>query len=267
MRVLLNQFAKSSALGIFLLALSGVVQASPGLWKGFYTPKEGFSKTTVGRPGSGGQNCISEILKAEAKYGIPNSLLLAIGIQEAGWRGPQGLTVWPWTVNADGLGKYFKTRDKALAWAAARVKAGTKSIDVGCMQINLKWHGSAFDGLEDVFSPASNVDYAARFLLSLYKSSGDWTNAAGMYHSRNEGRQTAYLSKLKSNQQYVLTHLDELTSLRPAEKAATASAGPNPPPIFWSASLSQGGEVINKSYSIYSSREIQAILPDFSNGE
>jgi len=267
MRILLNQITWTAMLGTFSFLLAGLGQASPGLWKGFYTPKEGPSGSSKSSPGSNGQSCIAEILKAEARYGIPENLLLAIGIQEAGWRGPDGLTVWPWTVNADGLSKYFKTRGKALAWAEKQMNAGTKSIDVGCMQINLKWHGREFDGLEDAFSPASNVDYAARFLLSLYRSSGDWTKAAGMYHSRTEDRQIAYLSKLKSNLQYVQTHLDKLVSIGPAKRTAVSSARLNPPSVFWSASLTRSGDANNKAYSIYSSREIQAILPNFSSGE
>ena len=38
----------------------------------------------------------------------------------------------------------------------------------GCMQINWRWHGSAFDGVSDMLDPVKNTRYAARFLRLLH---------------------------------------------------------------------------------------------------
>ena len=41
-----------------------------------------------------------------------------------------------------------------------------------------------FASLADAFDPEENADYAARFLRQLYAETGNWTAAAGLYHSR-----------------------------------------------------------------------------------
>jgi soluble lytic murein transglycosylase-like protein len=61
---------------------------------------------------------------------------------------------------------------------------GARSYDVGCFQINYRWHGQHFASLDQMFDPDANAAYAARFLSELYAEFGDWSRAAGAYHSR-----------------------------------------------------------------------------------
>jgi soluble lytic murein transglycosylase-like protein len=78
-----------------------------------------------------------------------------------------------------------------------RLKArGVTNIDVGCMQVNLRWHGHAFETLEQAFDPAYNVAYAAAFLLDLRASENSWTKAIGVYHSRTPKFSGPYRSKV-----------------------------------------------------------------------
>jgi phytoene dehydrogenase-like protein len=58
-----------------------------------------------------------------------------------------------------------------------------RSIDVGCMQVNLMHHPDAFANLDLAFDPQVNAAYAARFLKELFAQTGDWTKAAALYHS------------------------------------------------------------------------------------
>ena len=44
----------------------------------------------------------------------------------------------------EGKGKWFQTRDEALSYVFKHFKRGARSFDVGCFQINFKWHGQAF---------------------------------------------------------------------------------------------------------------------------
>ena len=92
---------------------------------------------------------------------------------------------WPWTINVRGKGHYYKTKEAAVAAAKAFRKRGIKSFDVGCMQINMKFHGHEFASLEEAFDPQTNVEYAARFLKRLYDRRQDWMKAATDYHSKN----------------------------------------------------------------------------------
>lgn len=217
-------------------------------------------------PALRGADCLAAILDAQARYDIPDNLLLAIGIQEAGRREPEGLTVWPWTVNAAGEGAFFKTAEEALTWVRAKQRAGIASIDVGCMQVNQKWHGRAFGSLEQAFDPAANVDYAARFLAQLKQETGDWWAAAGRYHSATEEHRDVYLAALKRNHAAVNAQLSTLIAqASTAQMFALAAAEPAapavpPPPVYWSA----GGAVEKPSrFSIYSNHPMQPVLPAY----
>ena len=84
----------------------------------------------------------------------------------------------------EGTGRWFTTLDEARAYVFSHFKNGARSFDVGCFQINYKWHGAAFRSIDDMFDPVLNALYAAEFLLELYGEFGDWAGAAGAYHSR-----------------------------------------------------------------------------------
>ncbi len=60
---------------------------------------------------------------------------------------------------------------------------GVRSIDVGCMQVNLMHHPDAFGSLEQAFDPTANASYAGRFLTQLYEQTGTWPKATAGYHS------------------------------------------------------------------------------------
>ena len=142
--------------------------------------------------------CAAEIAQAERAYGIPTKLLDSIAIVESGrWDATSRASVaWPWTVMANGEGKFFPTKAEAVA-EVKRLKArGVRNIDVGCMQVNLGYHPDAFSGLEDAFEPASNVGYAARFLKGLYGATQHWPTAASYYHSQTPKLAAEYRDKL-----------------------------------------------------------------------
>ena len=90
---------------------------------------------------------------------------------------------WPWTINAEGEGQFFDTRQQAIDAVKALQARGVQSIDVGCLQVNLMYHPDAFASLEEAFDPRGNANYAARFLNSLYAGSKDWASAIAAYHS------------------------------------------------------------------------------------
>jgi len=128
--------------------------------------------------------CEDAALVAAAETGVPVSVLRAITLTETGRKYGKKLRPWPWTVNMEGAGKWFPTAQEARAYAQNRFDSGARSFDVGCFQINYRWHGQAFDSVEQMFEPLANARYAARFLKRLYAESGDWSVAAGAYHSR-----------------------------------------------------------------------------------
>lgn len=142
--------------------------------------------------------CAAETAKAERAYTIPSQLLDAISLVESGKYDPESRAVlaWPWTVMAEGEGRYFPTKAEAVAEVKKLKARGVKNIDVGCMQVNLMYHGQAFASLEEAFEPSANVGYAARFLRGLYQSTNHWPTAASYYHSQTPSRAATYREKL-----------------------------------------------------------------------
>ncbi|TCZ56301.1 lytic transglycosylase domain-containing protein [Roseicella aquatilis] len=125
------------------------------------------------------QMCRAGIQQAEQDHRLPTGLLHAIGRVESG----RGGTAWPWTINAEGKGSYFDSKEEAIAAVEALQARGVKLIDVGCMQVNLHHHPNAFPDLSAAFDPVANTRYAGLFLKRLYGQTGNWEQAAGKYHS------------------------------------------------------------------------------------
>ena len=78
----------------------------------------------------------------------------------------------------------FASKQQAVDAVRALQAQGVRSIDVGCMQVNLMHHPNAFASLDAAFDPTANALYAARFLNSLYGISGSWVQATAAYHSQ-----------------------------------------------------------------------------------
>jgi Transglycosylase SLT domain len=233
------------------------------LWAGFYRLANPAVQATgtIAYPTS---FCLTAILDAQQRYDIPDNLLLAIGLQEAGRKVNGALTIWPWTANYDGKGVFFGSKEAMQAWVQQKQDEGAESIDVGCMQINQKWHGHHFDTLDEASDPAANVDYAARFLSDLYAQTGDWWQAAGRYHSSTDSYKDIYLKKLAHNQQLANMNLDRFTLEARTEVAISAPVRPAPT-ISWSADITGTGAAgLHNSFSIYSAAPLQPILPAYA---
>ncbi len=131
-----------------------------------------------------GAQCRAAISMAERMAGVPDRLMQSIGIMESGRRAADGvMSAYPWTINAEGVGSYYATKAEAIAAVNALRARGVRSIDVGCMQVNLMYHASAFASLDEAFDPTANAAYAAKFLLQLLAQTGSWPAATAGYHS------------------------------------------------------------------------------------
>lgn len=139
--------------------------------------------------------CDRAARRAALAEGVPPDVLLAITRTETGRTRDGALQPWPWTVNMEGEGRWFDTPEAAQRYVFERFKSGARSFDVGCFQINYKWHGAAFRSIEDMFDPEISGLYAAALLMRLYSETGDWSQAAGAYHSRTPAHATRYRTR------------------------------------------------------------------------
>ena len=137
--------------------------------------------------------CLSEARRAEAQHGIPSGLLQSITRVEAGRKTVTGeFMPWAWTLNDAGEGLFFDSREAAMRHLEAAVAAPGHSVDVGCMQVNTKWHMEGFHNLSDMLDPVQNADYAAGFLLDLHEAHRSWDDAVKHYHSSEPAKNVAY---------------------------------------------------------------------------
>jgi hypothetical protein len=141
--------------------------------------------------------CDAAAEKASAATGVPLKILMAITRVETGREVDGALSPWPWAINRAGEGSWHDTAEQAIAAATAALEAGARNFDVGCFQLNHRWHGDAFPSLAVMFDPDTNADYAARFLVQLYADKGNWADAVSAYHSSTEEFATAYLARVK----------------------------------------------------------------------
>jgi len=139
--------------------------------------------------------CDATSAAAARAQGMPADALYAITLSETGRSSGGRLRPWPWTVNMEGRGFWFDTREEAYAYVMERYNAGARSFDVGCFQINYKWHGQKFASIEAMFDPMTNATYAAALLSGLNDEFADWTKAAGAYHSRTETYASRYRTR------------------------------------------------------------------------
>lgn len=176
--------------------------------------------------------CAEEAGKNERLYGIPTRLLNSISVVESGRydRDYKATLAWPWTVTSQGEGKYFPTKGEAIAEVRRLQARGVKSIDVGCMQINLMYHPTAFSSLDEAFEPVANVGYAARFLKGLYGATDNWVTAASYYHSQTPHLAAAYRERLMKVWDGAGTQMAALARPAPASPGVRPGKGPGPVP-------------------------------------
>jgi soluble lytic murein transglycosylase-like protein len=142
--------------------------------------------------------CGDAIRTAERNTGLPPHLLRAIALAESGRRhdASKGTEPWPWTVTAEGRGRFLPAKADAVAHVRELLERNIRNIDVGCMQVNLQHHPAAFASLDEALDPAANAAYAARFLHALFRDSGSWGNAVARYHASIHGRNLQYRTRV-----------------------------------------------------------------------
>lgn len=128
--------------------------------------------------------CADAITTVERATPTPPRLLSALALVESGRRIETRAVAWPWTINVAGTGHYYESKADAISAVRVFQSFGLQSIDVGCMQINLAMHPHAFASLDEAFDPQVNASYGARFVVSLFRASGDWGEAITSYHSK-----------------------------------------------------------------------------------
>ena len=169
----------------------------------------------------------------ERQEGVPRQLLRAISKVESGrlHQKKRIVMAWPWTVMAEGRGRYLPTKAAAIAEVEGLKARGIRNIDVGCMQVNLLYHPHAFADLNQAFDPVANVAYAASYLKNLKIEEGSWAKAVARYHSADPGRYKQY--RLKVHVAWREERAKFLAALSEVQATQYADLDPLPAIMTW----------------------------------
>ncbi len=145
----------------------------------------------------GKPNCEEIASAIEQEANLPKHLLSSISRVEAGRKLSNGkVRGWPWTLNHAGKGLFFESKEEALKYLKQAVSSGSRNIDVGCMQLNYRWHKVAFSSIEEMIDPELNVRYAAKFAQELYERHNEWEDVIKHYHSNKKKFNVPYFQKV-----------------------------------------------------------------------
>jgi len=142
--------------------------------------------------------CSSHFELYEKQFDLPKHLLSSVSMTETGrWDyNKKSLYSWPWSVNHSGKAYFFESKNEAILFVSNLIQQGHRNIDVGCMQVNLNYHPSAFENLYQAFDPKHNIAYAASLIKKHYLNSASWVSAIARYHSGEKSRGIQYANKV-----------------------------------------------------------------------
>lgn len=171
---------------------------------------------------------------AASEIGVPLEVMQAITLIETGREQDGRTRPWPWAVNDGTQGHWFSTQEAALSHVRSLIDAGRQSFDLGCFQLNFRWHSGVFSSVEAMMDPTGNARHAARFLKELYAEMQDWTLAAGAYHSRTPIHAERYRNRFTT----------ALAAMPPKNLTPVAAARPNKFPLLQGGKPSGVGSLV-----------------------
>ena len=202
------------------------LSAGLGLLASLWLPSHLMAQTGEG-PTSIDNICLAEARRAEERHGIPAGLMRSITRVESGRKMVTGEYMpWAWTLNDRGEGLFFDDRESALAYLRDAMASPDHSVDVGCMQVNTKWHADGFLDIADMLDPVHNASYAAGFLLDLHAAHQSWDEAVKHYHSADPDKNVAYHRRVLAELERFMA--DAESAFPPSDDLVVESALVNP---------------------------------------
>ncbi|MGI9498966.1 MAG: lytic transglycosylase domain-containing protein [Geminicoccaceae bacterium] len=143
---------------------------------------------------------------AEAKDLDP-LMLYAVALTESGRQDDTAiLRPWPWALNIEGRPVFAESQADAASILEAHKH---DSVDVGLLQINIRWHGHRVESVHELLEARTNLDVGAAILQeALATAPNDLTAGVGRYHSARPERARAYARTVLSIYRHLLYQQD-----------------------------------------------------------
>ena len=122
------------------------------------------------------------------RHGIDPYILYAVALTESRKNDGPWVTPSPWAINNAGNTFVPGNQQQAEALLNQLMNQGKRNIDVGIMQVNLRWHGHRVAKPEQLLVPSTNLEIGASVLSKAIQSvPGHLAHGIGRYYSwKNE---------------------------------------------------------------------------------
>ncbi|MBS9424221.1 lytic transglycosylase domain-containing protein [Photorhabdus caribbeanensis] len=137
--------------------------------------------------------------KAAKEYGLDPLLVYSVALAESAFGHEDGsISPWPWTLRTPDLPFYAKNSEQAKEKLAEFQQQYGRAIDVGFMQVNIRWHGHRVSNPTKLLDPETNVMVGTKVLAETINSSpNDLELGIGRYHAwKDEVRSRNYGSRV-----------------------------------------------------------------------
>jgi len=133
------------------------------------------------------------------RHGIDPYILYAVALTESRKNDDQNKVIpSPWAINNAGNAYIPGSQQEAEALLNQLMDQGKRNIDVGMMQVNLRWHGHRVAKPEQLLIPSTNLEIGASVLSEAIQSvPGNLAHGIGRYYSwKNEPAAIQYGRKV-----------------------------------------------------------------------
>lgn len=123
--------------------------------------------------------------RVAGEHGVPCTILYAVALAESG-AAANGKAVrrpWPWTLNVAGRGHFYASRKAAWQALNTFIARGERSIDIGLMQVNWRFHRERLGDPWQALDPYHNLRVGAGILKDCFRRRRDWWAGVGCYHA------------------------------------------------------------------------------------
>lgn len=122
------------------------------------------------------------------RYGLDPHILYAVSLMESARLaesesvGKRKVAPTRYALNSKGKAYYFETREEAEN-KLNEILQVTDNVDVGLMQINVRWHGNKVSKASDLFDIETNLSVGAEILRNGINSTFDNCLGVGRFHT------------------------------------------------------------------------------------